>query len=661
MISVQSFNKSDVKQEEVSLPRSDSLEKILTGEWSISTLCKDIAEITHSKLCCILLSKREPEDSDSVFNIVFSTDPSISLCKEMPILGLAFEDKNVVISNNVKKDPRNRDFDWSNTRCPIKKLCGIPILKDGIAYGQIILCNRSKGYRLSTVEKVRKQIDVISNIVVSQDENFVFGNGRKVNDLRFLSSIAHEIRTPIHGIVSMISLLEEVGPLNEKQKKFVNCALSSCEELIELVKDSIDFQKIKTGSLGLINDTFNIYDLFDKTIDLVGFKAERKNLYLTLDIDSKVPKMVYGDKDRLRQILINIIGNAVKFTQKGGVKVTVQQYPSSIIITIKDTGCGIRQENLSKIFVDYYQEEQHGKSGMGLGLSLCRRLIQMMGGGITVESIHGKGSTFTIDLPLNEEHYQIDELSDDDKKLSVLVVDDHDNNRIKLRDYLKQWKIDVDAVSSFKEAKNMVKYSSYDIFMINPASNMGEAYSFAHFVEDNYPTSRIVSLVRFSGENSIFDAYIENISDKGEVYNKLLSVKKARTGRRRSIPIDKNFLRVCIVEDDDISGFALREILLSCGIKDNNITVIDNGEQAVRDITHSRYDIVFMDCKLKTEMDGIKATKIIRENVSGLKIYGVTAAVTDEEKAEWLNSGLDGLIFKPFKKEMIIQIIETFV
>ena len=661
MISVQSYNKSHIKEEELSIIRSDSIEKILTGEWSISTLCKDIAEITHSKLCCILLSKREPEDSDSIFNIVFSTDPSISLCKEMPILSLAFEDKIIVVSNNVKKDPRNNDFDPTDSKCPIKKFCGIPILKDDVVYGQIVLCNRSKGYRLSTVEKVKKQINLISNIVISQDENFVFGNGRKVNDLRFLSSIAHEIRTPIHGIVSMISLVGDVGPLNEKQQKFINCALSSCEELIELVKDSIDFQKIKTGSLGLINDTFDIYELFDKTIELIRFKADRKKLYLTLDIDSKVPKMVYGDKDRMRQILINIIGNAVKFTQTGGVKVYVQQYPSRIIITIKDTGCGIRQDNINKIFVDYYQEENHGKSGMGLGLSLSRRLIQMMGGEITVESLHGKGSTFTIDLPLNEEHYQIDELSDDDKKLSVLVIDDHDNNRIKLRNYLKQWKIDVDTSSSFKEAKSMVNYSNYDIFMINPNSNMGEAFTFAHFIESTYPTSRIVSLVRYSGENSIFDAYIEDVSNKTDVYNKLLYVKQERKTRRRSVSIDKNSIRVCIVEDDEISGYALKEILLSCGIKNSNVTVIDNGEQAVRDITHSRYDLIFMDCKLKTEMNGIKVTKIIRENVSDLKIYGVTAAITDEEKTEWLNSGLDGLIFKPFKKEMIIQIIETFV
>lgn len=661
MISVQSYNKSKLSQDKIDLDRNSDLEKILTGEWSVSTLCKDIAKKTNSKLCCILLSKRDPEDSDSAFNIVFSTDPSISLCKEMPILSLAFEEKIIVISNKVASDPRNNNFVVIGNDCPIKKFCGIPIIKDDITYGQIVLSNRSKGYRPSTVKRIKDQINIISNVVISQDENFVFGDARKSNDLRFLSSIAHEIRTPIHGIVSMVSLLSEVGPLNEKQGNFISCALSSCEDLIELVKDSIDFHKIKTGSLGITNDTFDIRNLLEKTIELVRFKADRKNLYLTLDIDQKIPKMVYGDKDRLRQILINVVGNGIKFTQKGGIKVSVHQYPSRLILSVKDTGCGIRHENLSKIFIDYYQEEKHGKSGMGLGLSLSKKLIQMMGGEIVVESVYGKGSTFTIDLPLSEEHYNMDDLSDDDKTLSILVVDSHEINRIQLREYLNQWKVYADAVSSFKEAKNMVKYSSYDIFMVNSSTNIGEAYSFLHYIEDNYPTSRIISLGQESVDSNLFDAHIENVSDKTSVYNTLLTVKKDKLKRPPSRTVNKDTISICIVEDDDISGYALQEILLSCDIKPQNITIIDNGEQAVRDITHNRYDIVFMDCKLKTEMDGITATKLIRENVTGLKVYGVTAAVTDDEKAEWLNSGLDGLIFKPFRKEVIIKIIESSV
>jgi len=657
MICVQSYDKK-INTQNIELIQNDNLEKILTGQTTVSTLCKELADITRSKLCCILLSKREPEDSDSLFNIVFSTDPSISLCKEMPLLSIAFDEKIIVISNDIANDPRNDNYLDKN--CPIKKFCGIPIIKDDIAYGQIILANKRKGYRITTLDKIKPQINFISNIIISGDENIVFGNScNKVNNLKFLSSIAHEIRTPIHGIISMISLLEEAGPLNEKQRHYISYSLSSCEDLIEIVKDSIDFQKIKTGSLGIINDTFDIRDLFEKTIELISFKAERKHLYLTLDIENSIPKMVYGDKDRLRQILLNIIGNAIKYTSIGGVNVIVKQYPSRIIIIIKDTGCGIKSENLNKIFMEYFQEEKYGKNGMGLGLSLSKRLIQMMGGDIIVESIYGKGSTFTIDLPLSQEYYNLDELSDD-KNLSILVVDDNDTNRIQLRDYFKQWELNVDAVSSFKEAKNMTKYSNYDIFMINSISNIGDAYSFAHYIDDNFPNSRIVSIGRTSGDNNIFDAYIDNVGNKGGIYNVILSVKKDKTKRQPSREVDKSNLKICIVEDDDISAFALSEILICYGISKNNINILDTGEQAVRDITHNRYDVVFMDCKLRTEMNGIKATKLIKQNVSGLKVYGVTAAITDEEKIEWLNSGLDGIIFKPFDKKMIKPIVDIF-
>jgi two-component system, sensor histidine kinase and response regulator len=659
MISVQIFNRSSLTENKVLFERDGNLEKILTGEWNVPTLCKKMAELTKSKLCCVLLSKRDSEDSDSVFNIVYTTDPGISLCKDIPILNLSFEEKIIVISNNILNDPRNENFDIN--RCSIKTFCGIPILKNDVVYGQIILSNRKKGYSISTVKKLKSYINMISSIVISQDDNFIFQDGRKTNELKFLSSIVHEIRTPIHGIVSMISLLSEVGKLNKKQSEYISCALSSCEDLIETVKDTIDFQKIKFGSLGIVNDSFDLRDVLTNIIDLVRFKAERKGLYLNLNIDSKIPKMVYGDKDRIRQVIINLVGNAINFTQKGGVKVTVKQYSPNVIISIKDTGCGIKTENQKKIFQSYFQEEKYTKSGMGLGLSLSQKLVQMMGGGITVESIYGKGTTFTIDIPLTEERYNIEELSDDDKILSVLVVDDNELSRIQLRKYLTQWKVDVDAVSTFKEAQTMIELCEYDIFMINASSNVGLAFNFINTVEVEFPESRIVALNKFSGDDYVFDGYILDTSNKLDVFNVLLHAKKKKKLKRSpSFLVNLENTRICIVEDDDISGYALKEILISIGITPQNIIIIDNGEQAVRDITHSRYNIVFMDFKLKSEMTGIYATKLIKENIP-VKIIGVTASVTDDEKIEWLNSGIDALLFKPFSSKTIKDLLGKYV
>jgi DNA-binding response OmpR family regulator len=286
---------------------------------------------------------------------------------------------------------------------------------------------------------------------------------------------------------------------------------------------------------------------------------------------------------------------------------------------------------------------------MGLGLCLCKKLIQMMGGGITVESIYEKGTTITIDIPFIEEQYEITDAS-----IKVLIVDDIDNNRIQLRTYLHQWKIITDTVSTFKEAKKLLEYNKYDIFMLNVASNMGDAFVFLRFIESNFSSSRIIS-INFPNENNLFDGYIQNISDKLEVYNTILAVRQKR--RDKCTSLTNSSIRICIVEDDELSSFALREILSACGY--TNVTSIDSGEQAVREITHSAYDNVFMDCKLK-EMNGIKATKLIKETGSSAWIIGVTASITDDEKVEWLNSGLDGYLTKPFTKETIEKIIGQY-
>ena len=636
------FNKVKLITDNIELETDLTLTGILTGEIDIPSLCQEMLTITGSKLAAIILSTAE-----NPFNIVYSTNPGISFCQHMPLLTAT---DVIVLSNKVDMDPRNIGYNLD--KCPIKKLCSIPILRNDTVYGKIILANRPKGYSVNTLATIKKQTMLISSIVISKDENLIFAvSGRKNSEMTFLSSISHEIRTPIHGIVNMINLLSEAGPLNEKQAKYVSCALSSCEDLIETVTDSIDYQKIKNNSLGIQNDSFNLKEMIHKTIELVEFKATQKGLKLHVLFDEKLPEVVYGDKDRIRQVLLNLIGNAIKFTSKGEVVCKVDQYPSRVIFSISDTGCGIKKENLSEVFTEYFQEEKYSKNGMGLGLSLSKKLVQMMGGGISVVSEYGKGTTFTVDLPLSEERYFLDVSSDDDKELSILIVDPLDNNRITLRKFLRQWKIHVDTSSSFKESKKIVEDEKYDVFIINPVANIGEAIIFIHYIEEKYPESRVICVGECDKYNITFDGCIANVNDKQDVYNVVLSVKKRKVKKTALRPIDK----VCIVEDDQMSAFALEEILKSKGI--TGITVIDNGEQAVRNITHNRYDIVFMDCKLAGNMDGIQATKIIKENSVYIKIIGMTASVTEDEKMLWLNSGLDGLIIKPFTAEAIAKVL----
>jgi len=648
MLKVSCFNKTSLKESEIEATLHDEeLQGILIGEIDISTLCQDILAITKSKLAAVITST-----TDNPFNIVYSTNPGISFCQHLPILATT---ATTVISNSVEEDPRNIGHNLG--QCAIKKLCSIPIVKDNTVYGKIILANRKKGYSINTLSTILRQISLISTIVISNDDNMLV-SCKKNSELVFLSTISHEMKTPLHGIFNMIALLPTVGTLNEKQQKYISFALSSCEDLVELISDAIDYQKIKNNTLGIQNDTFNLREMITKTIELVRFKAEQKGLTVELSIGEKVPDQVYGDKDKLRQVLINIIGNAIKFTGKGGIIIKVEQYPARIIFTIQDTGCGIKKENLENVFIEYFQEEKYSKNGIGLGLSLSKKLVQMMGGGISVVSKYGHGSTFTIDLPLAQERYKLEMSSSDDEDLSVLIVDPLDNNRITLRKFLRQWKIHVDTSSTFKESRKIIEDDRYNVVIINPISNIGEAVLFTRYMEEKYPDSRIVCIGEADNINLHFDAVISNINDKEQVYNALLSVKKLR---RKSVGTllrgDIKNYKVCVVEDDQVSAFALHEILVNLGVADKNIVVIDNGEQAIRNIIHTKYDIVFMDCKLNGDLSGIDCTKIIKENSIYIKIIGVTASVTEDEKSTWLNSGLDGLIIKPFSSDAIKNVL----
>lgn len=639
-----SFYKSSVTQTDFDLPRNYNLEEILKGQVTIATLCQNIISDTQSQIVAVVLIS-----TDKPFNIIHSTNPGISFCQNMPLLSI---NDQIIISNNIAEDPRNVNYDLGN--CPLTKMCTIPIINENTVYGKIIIANRKKGYSKHTIESIKHYIANIISIIISNDDNLIFNNAKLNPQVVFLSSLSHEIRTPIHGIANMINLLSTVGTLNDKQKKYISCALSSCEDLIETVADAIDYQKIKNNSLGIVNDSFDLREVLTKTIDLVKFKADQKNIYLNLNVDDSVPQIVYGDKDRIRQVLLNVIGNAIKFTNKGGVTIKVCQYPGKIIFSILDTGCGIKKENLSQIFTEYYQEEKYSKNGLGLGLSLSKKLIQMMGGGISVESIFGRGSTFTIDLPLAEERYYLDVSSSSDEEMRVLVVDPVENNRILLRKFLKQWKIFVETVASYKEAKKLLDDDCYDIIIINPSFDIGEAFSLCHFVESKCYSTILISIGQQT--YSIFDGNIQDISKKQDIYNILLSAKKQK---KSPISILPKISRVCIVEDDQVSCFALKEILISQGIQESNITSFDNAEESLRNITHNRYDIIFLDCKLKGEMDGIKLSMILKSSISNIRIIGMTASIGNEEKSVWLGCGIDALILKPFSQNIIIKLLNV--
>lgn len=653
MISAESFNSSAVKTKDYNYTYDPSYERLISGSYGVPEICKDIMTISKSHLCSVIVVKVD-NMGDKRYVTTYTTDPTISLCKDSPLYVRAIEARKIIVSNNVSTDPRG-DTDM---KCPIKTLCAIPIISNDIVYGQVLLGNKKRPYSHRTVSRIAKHLNMLCGYVISQEEKATFQK-TKTDFEQFLSSVSHEMKTPIHSIVNMTGLLHDVKDNEKLFDEYVRRILSSCEDLVGTVTDAIDYQRLKSSEIGVVNDTFDLEELLTKTVQLVKFKIDAKGLKFSMSIDEDVPKIVYGDSAKLKRILINIIINAIKFTEVGGIYITVAHKAGIVMISVKDTGCGISKAHINNIFEEYYQVNPKHNTGMGLGLSLCRKMVQMMGGDISVISTIDPptGSKFTIALPLTQESFNIEELSDEEKGLCVLVVDQNESTRIHLREYFNQWKVNVEMASSFKEAKRLIQYKDdFDIFMIDVTRDLGEAISLLRIIENNFPKSRVVALNQNDPIDG-FDASLASASHKGEVYNLLISLKNSKKGTQRKRLTSSQNPCVCIVEDDENSAFSLKQVLISCGVEEQNITVVDSGEQAVRIITHSHFDLAFIDCRLNGSMDGIQATRLIKKQVAMLRVYGISAELTDEEKTKWLDSGLEGLLMKPFEPDAIRKIM----
>lgn len=666
MYITETYDGKSVKDINYNFVFNDKYINFLHGKFDIHQICKEIIELTNSENCNITLYK------NGIYTTYYTNNPSLIMCESNPLYFRSIATQKIIITKDISTDPRSKNY---SCECKIKTMICIPIIYKNVVYGQILLANRPKSYRKHVISKVNTHLDMLFSMIISMEDAELY-NVEKDNNQKFFASVSHEIRTPVHAIASMIGLLSTSDNLTNIQHDYINRILESCEDLVGTVSDAIDFEKIKSGNIGLVNTSFDLEELLDKIIQLLQYKVDKKGLKFVNIYNTDVPKNIYGDPKRLKQILLNLLVNAIKYTKTGSITLRTsihgdikrasithgdikrgsitnsrnnsrQSSQNYIQFCVIDTGCGISQEHIEKIFTDYYQVDINSK-GMGLGLSLCKKLINMMGGDISVISTLGVGSKFSFTIPLQQDNFNIEELSDENP-LKVFVVGG-DDSRIQLREYFTEWNIEFDMASSYKEAKYICdNLSPFDIYILD-VSNLGESLLFCKYINNKFPQSRIIGIgkqVSLKG----FDKMILDTNNKSDIFNALLYTKKLHIEEPKHI---KN-LHVCIVEDDENSSYALCEILRKCGI--TSIDTFEDGESALRKINHSNYDIAFIDCKLKLEMNGIALSKLVRDKV--YKIYGVSAELTDTEKKEWTKVGLEGLLIKPFNYDMICEIIKS--